>query len=383
MAKKSSTQAANPQPVVPNKQFLEAADFVRMELCKDFFRVKELSPDRVFCNYSDPLTEAVLQYYQFEKSDSGDNMTWHEGNVDMSLIRVDQALNEQDRRDLDKLLIRPQTMLSFMANGDEIDSGAVVLRCLPDGTYLPGDGRHRLVWAAALGCKTANAYLVHCKKDELWNDLREEFNNRMGAQRTEEERMYLVYRKLQIGGQGSMRELCRRFGISESKYITFRDQQIARKKAADNGLIANNAPIAVITAAVKAVEEKNIDKEVAQKLIDAATSAVPTQSKNVTAVLEDLDSGEYTPETISKAASDIRQEVGRSKITNGRTRGPNRSNRTKFMQGIDMATKAAEKGKASDIGMDQLSIKNYHKKVEILLNYLKIAIIPEVDDEAA
>ena len=369
---------------IPNKLITEAVDSVHA-LCADFFKGRKKSPDRLFCDYFDQQQEGVLRSYQLTESDEG-NMTYRKAVVDLSQVRGEESLHSQDRRELSDQLIRPQTMLSFQKNGDEINSPALVLRQRDDGTLDVGDGRHRYVWSVALGCAKANAYVVRCS-DDTWNDLRQDFNDMNGAQRTDEERLILVYRKWQQGGHGSIRELCRRHGLSEPKFNEYRARQEAKSKAEKQGLEVSPAtPLNVVQTAVKVVEGTGGNKDAAQRIINAGTpvSVSGKVGKAVTKtglekVLKPLQEGETTPEVIEEVIGQLKEETARAKVH----RGPNVSSHTKFVKGIDMAMKAMAKGSAQEIGLPLKTIVTLRRQIKTLLEYLDASLDADTSVETA
>jgi hypothetical protein len=364
MSKKSAET-----PKIPNKLLMEAVNTIREDWCRDFFKDRELTPNRIFCCHFDNQDENVLSSYGFTESKAGTNLTYQkvEG-IPMCRIRCDDALMSQDRRDLNQNMVRMQTILSFMGNDDNLNARAVVLRALPDGTYIPGDGRHRLVWSEALGCKEVNALVIYCTDDTIWDNLREIFNNMNGAQRTEEERLYLVARKVMAGGQGSIRELCAKNGVSEAKFRVFNKRYEASLAAGREGLRSGtNVPAEVLETAVKIVQSGG-SKEDAQVLIDAGAAFPKSREltkEEIQDALGDLND-DMSSEAIAKAASNLKQEVVKKK----NKRGQNKSNKERLMQGIDIALKALRGGHAQDIGMSPAEIVRYKARVEEISKYL-------------
>lgn len=361
---------------IPDKQFQEAVESVK-ELCAGFFKKFPQTPDRLFCKHPNGQYEDVLHSYGFRAYDINmvyDHMTYDFVKVEINSIRMDEALNSQDRRDLDKWLIREITMQSFQTNGNDIDAPAAILLLNPDGTYTVGDARHRIIWSKANGCKDVMAYVVRCNDPEIWNGLREKFNNMLGAERSQEERLFLVYRKYIQGGHGSIRDLCEKNGVSETRFNEFREQQKISTVAKNNGLkVARNTPPEIVKIANQAIL-KGLTLENAQKLVDGITPANSRPIKISASVTKDIQNilkeEGNSPEAVEKAAATVRESVGRAKLK----RGPNKNHRVKFMEGIDIASKNATGGNPSEIGMPKAEIENYLGKVNVILNWLNLGL---------
>lgn len=343
-----------------------AVEKIRNDWCREFFADRKEQPNRKFCQYFEQQDRDVLSTL-LDQTDNGGEDTFYTTELDIGEIDIDTALMQQDRRFLTADLILPSTMRSFQANDSNLNAPACVVRKTENG-YLPGDGRHRLVWSVALGCKKANAWVVETD-DDNWNHLREMFNNLNGAQRTEEERLHLVYRKMQQGGF-SIKDLCKSFGVPLNKFYEFQLRQKLSAEAEDRGLApTQTTPNVVLKKAIELIDKRQ-DKKRVQALINESSRQsevsrplLPLHSKQLDALFKskELNTDESIEELIT--------EIKKAKRKRG-ARGPNKATVTKFAEGIETATKATKKGLPAEIGMAATEIRSYKSQVQSLFEWL-------------
>jgi hypothetical protein len=390
----SKTSKANGLVDAPAAKLLEkAVAHVKEVICKDFFAGRKPQPDRRFCNYFSRQQEDVLRNFSFAddtEQNTGKNMTYRRvAGIEMAKVQIDVALMHQDRRDLDpQFFIRSETMLSFQRNGDLIDAPAAILRIMPDATYDMGDARHRFVWGAALGCTKLNSLVVRCDDKALWDKVRRAFNQMNGAQTTPEERLRWVLHLFLEGGNGSIRDLCRLNGVQESKFLEFRNAEVAKDEAKQKGLtIRPTTPAKVVQTAALAVEKHG--KEVGQKIIDmfdpaAAVVSAETSTPKVTpvadALLEELKENDFSPESIAEVSAAAREEQGKRKVSGVRGRGRNTC--THLAEGLKKAVKAKRRGSPKQIGLLLPVMKGCLKDAQEIVSYLKSGIAEAAVAEA-
>jgi hypothetical protein len=331
-----------------NKLASEAVKVIREEWCKEFFQGRKNSPDRIYCKHYEGMTKSILESYGFSNNPQK-KPYYTQASIPIESIRADDSLHTQDRRDLSNHLVRQQTMHSMQACGEDIDAPAIVARLLQDGSYIVGDGRHRLLWASALGCTHVNCWIVHCD-DEQWEGLRDSFNDMNGAQRTLDERILLVHKYMLKGG-ASMASLCLRHGVPISKYRTFAEEQRLKESAKTSGLkLKGNEAPAIIEKALEVQQKHNT--ELAQKVLEVSATSTTNDSKpktppSKTAIAQAInpilkDSVDDT--TVNEAL----HELGKVVRKGGRVQ---KDYATRLRQGIDELLKVRKKTTAAGIGL--------------------------------
>ena len=287
-------------------------------VASDYFKTAKPNPKRVFARYFSEQDEDTLKSHGFISGGNPKASPVYNkvSGIALAQIRTDESLQNQDRTDLDSEMIRHQTMQSFAGNDDAVDSPALVLRDIGDGTYDIGDGRHRAIFSNALGCETVNAFVVQCD-DEAWDNLRFDFNNRNGQQRSLQERLLLVYNRVSKGGC-VIRNVCQKNGVSYQQYNEFAKSQKLRSEAKDAGLnVAAGASSTLVKCAIDVAKKNGVAD--AQKVLNASqtSSQKTTPSKaaldKILKPIYECDDGKVIPDdTIAATIQSLRSTTIRA-----------------------------------------------------------------------
>lgn len=338
---------------------------IRTVLCKSFFQGRKQTPNRKFCNYFSGQPEDLLKFCGLS-NDSNSDAYYRKKTILLSSIRLEESMVRQERRHLNELMFREEIMLSLMKNEDGLDTPAILVRDMGDGTYALGDGRHRVLMALAMGCLEANAWVVKCPL-EVWDEVRREFNEINGGSMTEEERILGVHRIMLKGGCGPKEIVCKRHGVPMSKYNDYVKRLELAKKAEEKGLkVSPHTPLPVIAAAI----ESPITVPQAQKLIEVGTPVHPeskvkpnkSPSKKVLEQTLKPLAKPQTQEEFEKTASALQTET-----RNAGKRGRNKTHYERFSEGLKMMVKASRVGTPQEIGIPSKPRDMVIKQLEQLL----------------